>query len=74
MYSSSRRQLLHKGIILGAGMTAGGITHTVKAGTCKGTDYDNRWDNEYDYGHTILYHGGIPSGYFGNIRMYTRRN
>ncbi len=63
MYSSSRRQLLRKGVILGAGMTAGGITHAVKAGTCKGTDYDNRWDNEYDYGHTILfmeeYHQGI---------------
>ena len=53
--NQSRRELLRNGALLGAGLAAGSIPQTSSAKTCAGSVSDSKWDNEYDYGHTILF-------------------
>ncbi|MFC1692487.1 hypothetical protein ACFL1R_03170 [Candidatus Latescibacterota bacterium] len=55
MSQTSRREMLRTGAALGAGIAAGVITNTVpteahpiKKNTCK-------WENEYTFGHTVLF-------------------
>ncbi len=55
MYKTSRRELLRKGAILGMGIAGGSVLSTATAGPCSGGNYDSRWDDEYNFGHTILF-------------------
>jgi len=55
MHKTSRRELLRTGAILGTGIAAGGVPASASAETCSVKKCESRWDNEYDYGHKILF-------------------
>ena len=54
MQSTTRRTLLKQGALFGAGLATGGIqTRAAEAGKAK--KVSARWEQEYDFGHTILF-------------------
>ena len=55
MPNQSRRELLRTGALLGAGIAAGSIPQKSSAKTCAGSVCESKWDDEYDYGHSILF-------------------
>ncbi len=80
---TSRRQILRSGAFLGAGIAAGTVLKPGTSGALCPINNSGKWDNEYNFGHTILfmdeYHQGTMeilgclSGEIGHVGELTSR-
>ncbi len=55
MPETSRREMLRAGAALGAGIAAGSLFNSKKADACTNKKQTCKWENEYTFGHTILF-------------------